>query len=70
MIEDKTQINQRKQEQILSPQTLLLFRVVCFGTVWIREEGHFLINGRKSAVWLTKIMPKKADEKVNRRKKE
>jgi len=38
--------------------------------MWIREEGHFLIKGGKSAVWVTKIRPKKAGERVNRRKKE
>lgn len=35
----------------------------------VDKRGRALfIKGRKSAVWMTKIMPKKADERVNRRK--
>lgn len=40
---------------------------------WDRADKRgrtLFIKGRKSAVWMAKIMPKKADERVNRRKKE
>lgn len=43
----------------------------CISRDCVDKRGKVLfIKGRKLAAWITKIMPKKADERVNRRKKE